>query len=237
MQAFSSRYQTVALLFWCCLGLLLVVASSKGAFRVPALVVQLILLAVLVRGATLARLPIRQARWHGFQLNAAAAALLTSVDDTTQLQFAYPHPDSILDVLPYMREKGLSVFSRPLVAQLGKPLSSTFRVVSSDECIGALQSGAVVGAGESQGLRITGWAWDYEHRRPPVAVVATADGVITGLGAMGDWRPTIRATRPWMKTSFIGFDGYARRVRESVPVQLYAVWSGSPPTACYFATK
>ncbi len=210
MQAFSSRYQTVALLFWCCLGLLLLAASEKRP--VLAMVVQLFLFAVLVRGATLARLPIRQARWHGFQLNAAAATLLTGVNDNTQLEFAFPHPDYILDVLPYMREQRLSVFSGPLASQLGKPLDSLFRVVSSDSCTGAVQSVTTAGAGESQGLRITGWAWDYEHRRPPAEVVATSDGVITGLGPMGDWRPTIRATRPWMNTSFIGFDVYARSV-------------------------
>ena len=235
MQAFSSRYQTVALLFWCCLGLLLVAASHKRI--VLAVGVQLLLFAVLVRGAALARLPMRQARWHGFQLNAAAATLLTGVNDTTQLQFAFPYPDYILDVLPYMREKRLSVFSGPLASQLGKPLDSLFRVVSSDSCTGAVQSVTTAGAGGSQGLRIAGWAWDYENRRPPAEVVATADGVIAGLGAMGDWRPTIRATRPWMNTSFIGFDVYARSVRESAPVQLYAILRGRPPTACYFATK
>jgi hypothetical protein len=235
MQAFSSRYQTVALLFWCCLGLLLVAASAKRT--VFAMVIQLILLAVLVRGATLARFPIRQARWHGFQLNAAAAALLTGVNDTTQLQLAYFQPDSILEVLPYMREQRLSVFAGPLASQLGTPLNSLFHVVSSDECTGAVQSLAVIGSGESQGLRITGWAWDYKHRRPPAAVVATADGVISGFGAMGDWRPTIRAVRPWMSTSFVGFDEYVRGGRESGAVQLYAIWRGSPPTACYFATK
>jgi hypothetical protein len=234
MQAFSSRYQTVALLFWCCLGLLLVAASGR---RAVAMVVQLILLAVLVRGATLARFPIRQARWHGFQLNAAAAALLTGVNDTTQLQLAYPHPDSILEVLPYMREQRMSVFAGPLASRVGRSLNSLYHVVSSDECTGAVQSLAVIGSGESEGLRITGWAWDYKHMRPPAAVIATADGVISGIGAMGDGRPTIRVARPWMNTSFIGFDEYVRSGRESGAVQLYAILRGSPPTACYFATK
>jgi hypothetical protein len=233
MQAFSSRYQTVALLFWCCLGLLLVAASAKRT--VFAKVVQLVLFAVLVRGATLARFPMRQARWHGFQLNSAAAALLAGVNDTTQLQLAYPQPDYIIDVLPYMREKRLSVFSAPLASQLGKPLDALFRVVASDSCTGAVQSVITTGARGSQGLRITGWAWDYENRRPPAAVIATAEGAIAGLGAMGDWRPTIRATRPWMNTSFIGFDVYARSMPESAPVKLYAILRGRTPTACYFA--
>ena len=235
MQAFSSRYQTVALLFWCSLGLLVVAASHKRT--VWAVGVQLLLFAVLVRGATLARFPIRQARWHGFQLNAAAVAVLAGVNDTTQVQLAYPPADYILDILSYMREKRLSVFSAPLASQRGKPLDALFRVVASDSCTGAVQSVTTVGAGESQGLRITGWAWDYENGRPPAEVVATAEGVITGLGAMGDWRPTIRATRPWMNTSFIGFDVYARNRPESAPVQLYAILRGRPPTACYFATK
>ena len=222
---------------------LLVQPGSAGSGGTPikrtvwAVGVQLLLFAVLVRGATLARFPIRQARWHGFQLNAAAVAVLAGVNDTTQVQLAYPPADYILDILSYMREKRLSVFSAPLASQRGKPLDALFRVVASDSCTGAVQSVTTVGAGESQGLRITGWAWDYENGRPPAEVVATAEGVITGLGAMGDWRPTIRATRPWMNTSFIGFDVYARNRPESAPVQLYAILRGRPPTACYFATK
>jgi len=236
MQAFSSRYQTVAVFFWCCLGLLALAASSEEASRVVAMVFQLLLFAVLVRGATLARLPIKQARWHGFQLNMGAAALLTGVNDPTQLQLAFPHPDYILRVLSYMRENQLSVFSDPLACQLGKALNSVFRVVSSDGCTGAVQSVIVTGAGESQGLQITGWAWDSKHRRPPAEIVATTDGVITGWGAVGDWRPTIRATRPWINTSFIGFGGYARDARESAPVHLYAILRGTPLEVCYFAT-
>lgn len=220
-QAFSSRYQTGAVFFWCCLGLVALAAFSERPSRVAAVVVRLLFLAVLVRGANLARLPTREARWHAFQLNAAAAALLTGADDTAQLQLAFPPPDYVLTVVPYMRDDKLSVFLDSLASQLGKALNSVFRVVSSGSCTGAAQSVNVTGAGESQALRITGWAWDFKHRSPPAEIVAMADGVIAGLGAVGDWRPTIRATRPWINTSFIGFSGYARNAPEWIFMPFY----------------
>ncbi len=236
MQAFSSRYQIFAVFFWCCLALLALAASTEGASRVAPLVFQLLLLAILVRGAGLARVPINQAREHGFQLNVTSTALLTGVDDITQLQFAFPNPDYILDVLPYMRKTRLSIFSDPVATQLGKPLESAFRMVSSGGCTGAVQSVVVTGAGEVQGLRITGWVWDSKHRRPALGIVAATDGVISGWGAVGQWRPTIRATRRWMNTSFIGFGGYARSAQDSARLHLYAILDNSPLQACFFAT-
>ena len=82
-----------------------------------------------------------------------------------------------------------------------------------------------------------GWAWD---RKAPAAariqVVATADGVIVGLGAMGDWRPN----RP--RNSSLPEDQLRRihRICEgarkpSAPLSIYAVTRREPPEACTFA--
>ena len=78
-----SRYQTVVLLFWCAVGWLLLGASfySSGRMRYGFLVAQVCLLAIFVRGAATASHSIRQARQHGFALNAAGASLLTGVYD------------------------------------------------------------------------------------------------------------------------------------------------------------
>ena len=91
-QATVSRYQTVALLFWCCLALLWL----GGAFFAPSrmkylfLVAQLCFLTVFAIGATRAKDQIWIMRGHAFALKTATAALLTGVADPDSLGQAYP---------------------------------------------------------------------------------------------------------------------------------------------------
>jgi hypothetical protein len=238
-QAFASRYQTVSLLFWCCLGLLLLeaVCSLRQMRNVAFLLSQVILLAAMLVGLGLARIPLTNARLHGFQLNAAAMALVTNVPDSAQLQWVYPDPGYLFPLVPYMREEHLSVFSERLSSLLGKPLDSVFILASPSECTGKLESSDAVAGEGPPALRITGWAWDYKHRQPPSMIVAATDGIITGLGAVGDWRPLKQAASPGMTSNFIGYTGYVRDAWEPGSVKIYAILRGSPASACLIARQ
>ena len=66
-------------------------------------------------------------------------------------------------------------------------------------------------------------------------IVAMADGMIIGLGAMGDWRPMNKALHPGMTTNYIGYTGYVQDIRPPGPVEIYAVLNGSPATVCLIA--
>jgi len=198
---------------------------------------QLVLLAVMLRGAYLARYPIREARLHAFQLNAASMVLLTGVYDSEQLSYVGVKLSYLMNEVPYLQRDRLSIYSGEAYFLLGKPLSSAFRVASPTECTGALESSATMGVGKKPpGLRITGWAWDYKHRRAPSGIIATTDGIIMGLAAVGDWRPIDQATRPSMTSNYIGFRGYLERALPSAKVEIYAIQRGSPATACLIAT-
>jgi len=237
-QAFSSRYQTIALLFWCCLGLLLLGSTfSHPRMRYSFLIAQVCLLAIFVRGAAIVRYPIGEARRQGFALNAAAAALLTNVNDLAQLKEAYSIPDVLLMAARYMRANQLSVFSGSFPSQLGKPLESVFPLAAANDCAGKLESVAPIENANERGLRVAGWAWDRKHGHPPSAIVVTTNGIITGLGAVGEWRPGVRATDRSLSTSYIGFVGYAPEPELASVVNFYAILHGNPPTACYFATR
>ncbi len=237
-QAFSSRYQTVALLFWCCMGLLLLGrAFSFGQTRnVDSLLVQAILLSIMLFAASRARIPIANARLEGFQHNVAAMALVTGAPDREQLQWADSHPDYVLSLVPYMRKQRLSVFSGTLPSLLGKPLDSMFSLASPDECTGQLESATALTGTRPQSLRITGWVWDYKHRQLPAEIVAATNGVVTGLGAVGDWRPTVRKANPNVTSNYTGFAGYVSDVRESIPVNIYAILFDRTAAACLIAT-
>jgi hypothetical protein len=235
--AFSPRYQAFILLFWCCLGLMILeLASALKPKRVPFLVVQVCLLAVVLRGAYLAQYPIREARSHGFQLNVASMALLTGVPDWQQLSYVGVKLNYLMREAPYLQQDRLSVYSGDMYSQLGKPMDSLFRLVSPDQCTGALESTTPIEGAGSRALRITGWAWDFRHGRPPSEMIAATEGVVTGLAALGDWRPTVRAANPWMKSSYVGYIGYARVGERDIPVKIYAILGGTPRSACYIAT-
>jgi hypothetical protein len=45
-----------------------------------------------------------------------------------------------------------------------------------------------------------------------------------------------KATRPSITNNYIGFTGYVERARASAPVEIYAILSSTPATACLIAT-
>lgn len=231
-QAFAPRYQTVALLFWWCLGCLLMAAAAGSSKRLALPAMQLLLVCVLLRGANLARFPLRDAREHAFQQRAAAAALLSGVYDQEQIARTFYLPENVRGVVSYMREHRLSIFAEDTWPTLGTPIDAWARMASQGQCQAAVQSVSSVRSGAASGLRITGWAWDSTRSGLPPYIVVAANGRVVGVGAMGDWRPMIRAAHSYMKTSFIGFTAYAKDTGPATPVSLYAVLPTSPRQVC-----
>jgi hypothetical protein len=237
-QSFASRYQTVALLFWCCLGLMavLLATTTEGTgLRLPT--VQICLLVVMASGAVRVHVPIAEARMHGFRLDRTALSLLTDVSDRENFKLALgQQPQQLIAEIKYLRVHRLSAFSSDAYLQLDTPLSSTFGLVAADACRGAVESSTSLAGLGTPALGITGWAWDNQHQRPALRVIATVNGVITGLAAVGEERPAIRNADPDVKTDWSGFAGYVRDVRPGTPVNVYAVVGKNPPEACPIAT-
>ena len=230
-QAFSSRYQTVALLFWCFLGLgaLLILSAGKN-FSTALVVAQICLVIIVARGAVLAPFAIRDARWHGFQLNAAASALRSGVYDPAQFYYVgLVRPEYLFSAVPLMRQNRLSIFSRDSERPTGVPLTSLFPHMS-DDCIGAVDPVARI-EGSRPGLRVTGWAWDREHHRPALAVVLVRNGAVDAWAAVGSWRGFVLANGRKAE-NYVGFTGYLGDDRQSQAVAVYAVLDSHPGTAC-----
>jgi hypothetical protein len=238
LQAATSRYQAFALLFWCCLGLLLLtsVGLRHTGREAATLAIQVAILCIMLGAALFARNPLIRARVHGFKLHTAEAALITGVPDIENLKWVYRQPDYLYSLVPYMRREQLSVFHDPISQLLDKPLATAFQLAPASDCTGALESSVAMNHAMPPMLRITGWAWDVKQQAPAAAIVAASDGMITGVGAMGDWRILDKATHPWMKTNFIGYTGYVQAARPMGPVEIYAILKGTPATACLIAT-
>ncbi len=237
-QAFASRYHTFALLFWCCLGLLLLmsdwVMTNK---RVRFVVVQVCLLGIIVWSSHITRNDVRGARIRGFQINVAATAMFVGARDDVQFaRAAITNPGAVPAEAHFMERNGLAAYSDKAYIQIGKPLQSVYQLASSEKCTGGVESAvAVAGNGQSPALRVAGWVWDREHQRPPSAIVITEDGIITGLGAVGEWRPMTLVGNRWIKDGYIGYAGYARVAHPDTPLKIYAILHSNPQSACYFA--
>lgn len=233
VQAFASRYQTVALLFWFSLGCLLLAAAAASTKPLASTALQIFFVAVLLRGAFLAFVPLRDGKEHAFRMRAASAALITGVNDPRQLDYAFVSPYVPPADLAYLKQHRLSIFSGDPQALLGEPLSSTFSIAPRERCDAAIESVAPL---SSTDWRITGWVWDVQRRVVPAQIVTVANGIIAGLGAAGDWQPDLRAARGQLNTSLAGFTAYAANLPASEPLSAYAVLRVKPGEACYLGT-
>ncbi len=232
--AFSGRYQSFALLFWGCLGVLLLgqYAAQSGK---NLLLLQVAVLAIMLFAAAKAEALLLKVRWHGFNVNLAAAALETGAPDTAQFAWTHSQTDYARGFVPFLRDARLSVFTDPEPFLLGVPLNSQFHLQSPDDCAGEVESATALTNSWPRTLRITGWAWDARDHKTPAAIVATADGVISGLGVTGDQRPA-KQVRGRKTSDFTGFTAYVRDVSRSSAVDLYAVSRRDSEAACRIAT-
>ena len=238
-QAFSSRYQTVALLFWCSIALLVLGAVARAAPEHSASLplTQTLLLLVMLGAATYAGGPMIGARARGFKLNAAAMSLASGVTDTEQLKWAFWRPSRLIAMRSYLRQQHLSVFHQTISQLIDRPLQPTFTLATPEQCSGTVESTSELASAGAvlPSLRLTGWAWDNVRREPAMGVIVATNGTITGLGAVGDWRPMHKASISWMAPNYLGYTAYIRQI--GGPVQVYALLRRSLPTACAIVNR
>ena len=229
-QATASRYQTFALLFWCCLGLRLLIHLAG---RTKQLGFATGLLITMLASATQIRLPLIDAQWRQLRLKKISLALITGVPDTELLTEAYPDPQVVLRSAAYMRKHQLSIFADSDSALLGKPFGGAFHEAPSTACFGALTSEEILPTEDGQAMRLNGYAWDNSRQRPASDILVVTDGKITGFGVVTVYPLAVArehdpATAPhfeWLAYSI----GSSARVSE-----LYVLSGPEKKTACPF---
>jgi hypothetical protein len=229
-QATASRYQTFALLFWCCLGLALLVRVAAN--RVQFNVLATFLLFMMLVFATQVRLPLIDAQWHQLRLKMVGLSLLTGMQDDVVLADAYPDPQVVLRAADYMKQHRLSIFAGKQYEQLGAPLGTVYRVSAAGDCSGYVSSKQVLPSDDGHGLRLTGYAWDSELCRPARDIVAVSGGRIAGFGSNVAILLTSKNAGPQSDPSQFGWVTFVRD-HDSGKVQLFAVTEGGG--ACPFA--
>jgi hypothetical protein len=235
-QAFSGRYQSFALLFWGCMGVLLLgqltFRGTRGGFF---LLSQVAVLGILLFAASKTEALLLKVRWQGFNVNLAGVALEVGVPDNSQLAWAHSRASYPRSLVPFLRDHKLSIFTEPEPYLLGQPLNAEFRQLGLEDCAGEVESTAALTRGWPRSLRITGWAWDTRDREAPRAIIVTTDGIVSGLGLTGDWRPDKRVSGQ-DAGDFTGFTAYVRDVSRSNTVDLYAASRKDAKAVCHIAT-
>jgi hypothetical protein len=131
-----------------------------------------------------------------------------------------------------MKQYRLSIFAGKQYEQLGAPLDSVYRVSAAGDCSGYVSSKQVLPSDDGHGLRLTGYAWDGELRRPARDIVAVVDGRVAGFGVNVAIPLTSKNAGPQSDPSQFGWVTFVRD-RGSGKVRLFAVTKGG--AVCPFA--
>ena len=211
-QAFSSRYQTGALLFWFCLSCLLLLAFVSAEARVFTTCLMAVIAVIMIIAAANFGFPLREARARRAWQNAVSLALITRVPDYETIArtcplYQIPWQDSL-----YLRDRHLSIFSTDPYRQLDEPLASAYRISPQSLCQGYVDSVNLVPdkRTDSVGLKISGWTVDAKSRRPVRQIILTADGKIVGFGGLGFERSDVVAALHSPRALLSGWIGFAQ---------------------------
>ncbi|HZR31475.1 MAG TPA: hypothetical protein VFA76_06445 [Terriglobales bacterium] len=229
-QALSSRYQTFTLIFWMSIGLLLVKHASQSS-RTLLLGLQLAVLTLMVLGATRLDFSKQPERLRALRANTASLAILTNVFDQETLKAVFPFPEFIPQVSPFLKERGLSLFSTDLAKHLDQRLEEAYSL-RSEPCLGGLDPASIVGANSPPGLRVSGWTWDPIRQEAVSQIVFAAEGKIVGYGEPGYVRPGLKERFFRDKAQYAGWVGFVKPMQRSSPVLVYAVTKGGHGELC-----
>jgi hypothetical protein len=238
----SDRYQTGALLFWCCLFVLIIrLAARSRRSQLWLICLQVMFVGVLISAATHARASIDDTRMHRERMKMSAAALDAGVKDTPSVHYPIVLPwtaDDLMLLSDYLRSRGWSIFAHGERYPLGRQFNRYYRVASPGECacLGDIES--ITGIADSRwpGFRFVGWAWNQRARAPGKAVaLVDSTGRLIGIAGAGYWRPDVLASKPEIKRDDTGFFGYVPGDLEAPYADAFLI-SPDNVSACPFSS-
>src|SRR5260370_7053721 len=231
-QAYTSRYQTIAMLFWLCAALLIIRWLWKPGSKDPIDFVALgsfqasVLLFMLL--ACTEAMPLRREQVERRQtLETATLALVTGVPD---ISLAGVVPNSF--VLQYFDFRAVNlefllrlhdwIYDDEFYRSYGTNFSQVYGKASRNECSGSLEYVKPIADTIQRGARVYGWAWDISRNQPASKIVlVTPDVLISGL-AEGNGYGLARQTSITHPPQTI-WRGFLRGMPKAVPIHAYAI--------------
>lgn len=214
-QATSSRYQTVALVFWAAIAIWVVSRWANRSRFSPYVAIAGLVLFVLVPFIGISRIVGAYSGWPA-QFDDSAATMLSGVDDDDGMDIVWPMDGDIQPVIDLLRARHKSVFATALAQKLGTQFQDSFRVEPQVSCSGQIRIARLLDETTGKALELTGLLQTRAKIRNLVMV--NAKGTVSGFGfnRSGAWQ------------------GYSRVFGNAQTVTIYGLLSGS--TACSVAT-
>jgi folate-dependent phosphoribosylglycinamide formyltransferase PurN len=224
-QAFASRYQTYALLFWFCIGSMLLLGVSTARFRALTPLLLTAILVIMGWAATRYKTSLEQAINMRLSAEVPAMALMTGVPDYQGLKSLYPRPDLPWRYSSYLRNRQISIFATDSYRQLNARFDTAYRVRADKPCMGFVDSVEPVTAADTNsiGLRLSGWAVDGKSRWPIRRVIVVSAGRIVGFAEPGISRPDVSAALSSKRVARSGWKGYANVSEGAQSVDFYGI--------------
>jgi hypothetical protein len=218
-QASSSRYQTIALVYWAALGIWAVSKRPANSQWQAIAVFSLVVLAPFVRIADVVD---PYSDWPS-DFDDTAATMMSGVDDDDAVSFVWPMEGDIRPTIDLLRRRRKSVFSTQLSAKLGSRFSDSFHIDQRLPCPGEIRIARLLKEPNLKALKFTGLLQSPSPIRNLVLV--DDKGRISGFGfnRNGAWLGYSRMTV------------YRRMTGASETVQVYGLLPDGSG-ACSIAT-
>jgi hypothetical protein len=228
VQALSSRYATVTLIFWIAIlaSLTLELARWESGTRGLGRTMWCVLLALLIPRVAPAHVDF--ARQHAARERLREASFLSMVvgapDRERLTTDIYPVISTLDNLAPWLQSGRKSLYSWPQAEWIGARLSGRVAPAPAAACSGAVESTVDFSAPSGAASRVQGWGWDASTRTPPARIVLTdAAGVVIGLGVGEISRPDLAAAHPLPGIGDAGWSGYARSAGSTAAVAAWAM--------------
>jgi hypothetical protein len=223
VDAMTSRYQTPALLFWTCLGILLwVQANQRSTERAVWWMMGVVLMGVVIIGLHQPA-KVEYAFQYKAGVNRGTAAIAANVQHNEVLGGFYYNPAALWEPFAYLKKAHKSIFAEGWPNWFNEPLTSHYTLEATYACTGAFESIVPVGVDGHEGFTASGWAFDGGRLLPGRVVLADGNGRILGFGSFGH-RVGARQN-PSVTSMYTGWIAYMGTPQTAITVNAYLVAS------------
>jgi hypothetical protein len=209
--AFEWRYLTPAYLLWICI----LMVYWPVLRQAPRLAVDAVLAAAILTGIALNQdKPLQTVAWVASNVHQSEVAIGDDVTDSWEALY-YIHDSAslmlIANLVDYMRNHGLTVFSEEWTHWPGMRLSGRFSIEPViAACQGQFEMATPVISPLKPGWRMSGWAWDNRAGRAPrYILLVDGSGSVSGVALTGfSPPPGVGSLSPRYATA--GWTGYVK---------------------------
>jgi len=238
-QAMSSRYQTLALLFWASTGILILLRAFKAENSRVLLGCEAVLLVLFLAQ------PSRFAAAEDFarsrrELSVKAyTALVRNTNDRAAILADFPSVEAVTSWFGYLQAHhlgpdpsefgGSAAPAHPGLLTVhpatGAPQLNGYQLAPADACWGFLDEGVPI-EGRPRAFTIFGWAWQRTPGRLPIKVLlAFPDGAVAQSAELNVARPDVQKASPEITSLKTGWQTTIQ-AGSGVRLRAYAILAG-----------